>query len=154
MLDFRGGVSQEVFSRRSYIMSVTEIPGVTSYVEKALSDFKGAAAVLNNAKVGKEYYFACGSHAAVVRRLDAARFQYLELQDDPAQNGFKDLTKDVLKVRFAAKRSRSFHGRKIETDNILIDIDTLKSNNIYLNLMECVNTPKGSQKKGVGGGVK
>jgi len=154
VVDFRGGVSQEVFSRRSNILSVTEIPGVTSYVEKALSDFKGAAAVLDKAKVGKEYYFACGAHAAVVRRLDAARYQYLELQDDPAQNGFKDLTKDVLKVRFGAKNSRTYHGRKVEVDNILIDIDTLKSNNIYLNLMECINTPKGAQKKGAGGGVR
>lgn len=154
VVDFRGGVSQQVFSQRSNIMSVTEIPGVTSYVEKALSDFKGAAAVLDKAKVGKDYYFACGAHAAVVRRLDAARYQYLELQDDPARNGFKDLTKDVLKVRFGAKHSRSYHGRKIEVENILIDIDTIKSNNIYLNLMECINTPKGAQKKGAGGSVR
>lgn len=152
--DYRGGESCNIFSKRSTVLSITGINGVKSFIERNTSDFKGAHTVLGKSEIGKEYYFACGRHAAVIRRLAQNDFQYLELQDDGKSNGFKHLDDSVLKWRFSAKKSHTRSGIKIEPPTILIDIRTLETNNIFINLMEYINTDKTTQIKGVGGGVK
>ena len=59
--------------------------------------------MLSTVKEGKEYYFGCGEHGAIVRRQNG-KLQYLELQGANGDNGFKELNYNVLKKRFKAKK--------------------------------------------------
>ena len=150
VLDFRGGVSQGFFSRTGNIMSIAEKVGGT--VAKHTNDFKKAKDLLKTTQRGKEYYFTCGSHAAIVRRTETG-FEYLELQS-AYSNGFKPLTENVLKRRFVAKKSHTLYGTKYETHDCIIDIDLLRKDSGFKRLLGYINTAKDKQRKGVSGTTK
>ena len=150
VLDFRGGVSQGFFSRTGNIMSIAEKVGGT--VAKHTNDFKKAKDLLKTTQRGKEYYFTCGSHAAIVRRTETG-FEYLELQS-AYSNGFKPLTESVLKRRFAAKKSHTLYGTKCETKDCIIDIDQLRKDSGFKKLLGYINTAKDKQRKGASGTTK
>ena len=100
----------------------------------------------------KEYYLATGKHAAIVRKSTNG-FEYLELQTKK-ENGFKKLTKDVLKNRFSCKKSHSTHGIKITASSILIETETLTKNKEFKAILEYINTDTSKQQKGVNGFAK
>ncbi|MEG1880443.1 MAG: hypothetical protein RR145_03895 [Oscillospiraceae bacterium] len=152
VLDFRGGDSCSFFAKNSNILSITNLNGVESVVEKGYNDIKVVDALLHHVEKGKEYYLATGEHAAIIRHTDEG-WQYLELQDKK-DNGFKKLTKAVLKSRFGCKKSHKTHGEKYEAKSILIDTNSLKGNKEFENILGYINTAKTKQKKGVGGHVK
>lgn len=147
VLDFRGGISQGFFSRTGNIMSIAEKVGGT--VAKHTNDFKKAKDLLKLTQRGKEYYFTCGSHAAIVRRTETG-FEYLELQS-PYVNGFKPLNENVLKRRFAAKKSHTVYGTKCETRDCIIDIDLLRKDSGFRRMLGYINTAKDKQRKGKSG---
>ena len=147
VLDFRGGMSQSFFSRTGNIMSIAEKVGGT--VAKHTNDYKKAKDLLKTTQMGKEYYFTCGLHAAIVRRTETG-FEYLELQS-PYVNGFKPLDENVLKRRFAAKKSHTVYGTKCETRDCIIDIDLLRKDSGFRRMLGYINTAKDKQRKGKSG---
>lgn len=150
--DFRGGNSQEVFSKR-YISDKISSLG-KCFREENTNDFKSAVAVLKQAEVGKEYILFTGEHAAIVRRLGEKGFEYLELQSN-TNNGFKNLTTNVLKDRFGCKKSHSVAGLKLQYDSRLVEIDSLKENkNQFKKILGYLNTKSDNQNKGSGGHEK
>ena len=150
VLDFRGGMSQSFFSRTGNIMSIAEKVGGT--VAKHTNDYKKAKDLLKTTQMGKEYYFTCGSHAAIVRRTETG-FEYLELQS-AYSNGFKPLNENVLKRRFAAKKSHTLYGTKCETRDCIIDIDLLRKDSCFKKLLGYINTTSSKQRKGASGTTK
>ena len=119
---------------------------------KNTNDFKKAKDLLKTTQRGKEYYFTCGSHAAIVRRTETG-FEFLELQSAYI-NGFKTLTEDVLNWRFGAKKSHTVHGTRYETRDCIIDIDLLRKDSGFRKLLGYINTAAGNQMKGAKGTTK
>lgn len=152
ILDFRGGASQWFFSSYGHIKQVLDFKGVVGEKMKHTNDFLKAREMLKNVVKGKEYYFTAGKHAAIVRRTDAG-LEYLELQSG-TNNGFHPLTGEVLKNRFGCVKRHTLMRQKIETEEVLIDADSLKNNDEFREMLCYINTDKAFQMKGEGGGVK
>lgn len=150
VLDFRDGYSREFFAKTANIKSITESVG--GIINKAYSDFDNARFLLSKAVMGKEYYFTCGRHAAIVRKTNVG-FEYLELQS-AISNGFKPLTDKVLKERFRAQRSHTVYGMKIDVTDVLIDIGVLKGDHGFVRMLGYINTAQDKQRKGIRGSVK
>jgi hypothetical protein len=152
VLDFRGGKSRVFFSRLDRINMIGSLPGVEMHVAKNINDFKATKELLEKAENGKEYYLATGRHAAIVRKNDNL-VEYLELQSKIV-NGFKPFDDTVLKKRFKAKKSHTFRGRKYDVDSYLIDVNSLKDNPEFHNILSFLNTAESKQMKGITGHEK
>lgn len=150
VLDFRDGQSREFFSTSSNIREIAKSVG--GKVEIDYNDFNAAANLLKGVEIGKEYYFCCGRHAAIVRRTQSG-LEYLELQSS-YNNGFHPLNKEMLKVRFGAKRSYTIHGLKLQTMSCLIDVELLKNNPDFIKVLGYINTASNKQHKGTSGSIK
>lgn len=150
VLDFRDGISRSMFSRSSVIMEIAEKAG--GLVVEHTDDFKKAKDLLKTVKEGREYYFTCGAHAAIVRKVESG-FEYLELQSS-SRNGFKPLNTDALKWRFGAKKSHSLGGQKYQTKECIIDIELLRNNRGFQKMLGYINTEASKQRKGMGGSEK
>lgn len=151
VLDFRGGNSLSIFSRGSTTYKIAQkVGGFTSVDTNA---FTCASELLRQAQKGKEYYFTCGRHAAIVRMTDAGKFEYLELQSSTS-NGFKPLTTDVLKRRFGAQKQYKHYGIKMTLREVLIDIDLLKKDAQFRKMLGYINTAADKQMKGKSGSIK
>ena len=152
VLDFRGGISTEIFATMRNIVEIANLDGIESKVIKKSNDYKAVKELLTFVKEKKEYYLATGKHAAIIRRGDKG-FEYLELQS-ATENGFKKLDSSVLKTRFKCQTSYSVSGIKFEKSNVLIDVDSCKNSEEFKNLLGYINTTKDKQKKGEGGYAK
>lgn len=150
VLDFRGGNSQTQFSYRTTINAIAEKVG--GFVVNKFSDYDAASELFQKMSDGKEYYFACAAHASIVRK-SANGLEYLELQS-ATDNGFKPLNKEVLKLRFGAKRSRTMYRKKVAISSCIIDIELLNQSTGFRTMLGYINTNKGGQKKGVKGTIK
>lgn len=149
--DFRGGDSQRYFSRSGNIMNIATKAG--GIVAKDTNDYTKAKQLLGQVVEGKEYYFTCGAHAAIVRKTSSGEFEYLELQSQ-SDNGWKPLNNTALKHRFGAKRSHTSYKVKYETSDCIIDIELLRKNYGFRRMLGYINTDEAEQKKGVGGTKK
>lgn len=152
VLDFRGGKSCDLFSRDGTIRRISQLKDVKSYITYDFNDFKGAVKVLEQVIEKKEYYFATGKHAAIVKK-ENGKFMYLELQS-AKENGFKELNNSELRKRFGCKRSTKAYGMKLEKLNVLIEIESLKNNQEFNYLLGYINTAGKEQKKGDDGYAK
>lgn len=150
VLDFRDGQSRKFFSQSGNIDRITEMFG--GYIERSTNDFKATKAILEHVEKGKEYYFATGRHAAIIRQGENG-LEYLELQS-AFSNGFKPLNSDMLKRRFGAQKSHTFSGMKYETSTNLIDIDNFKGSEEYRQILGHINTNAAEQVKGRAGRVR
>lgn len=150
VLDFRDGMSRQIFARTGNINAIAEKSG--GIVSIHGNDFVNARNLLKNCQKNKEYYFTCGKHAVIVRRSDSG-FEYLELQS-PIENGFKPLTNNVLKDRFKAQKSHTIYGVKMERKDCLIDIELLGKNPLFRRLLGYINTELSKQVKGIAGKLK
>jgi len=148
--DFRGGASCSFFSRTANIKEIVSKAGGT--VVSNASDFTNAKQLLANVEAGKEYYFTCGSHAAMVRKTSEG-FEYLELQSS-RQNGWKKLDNDVLRYRFGAKRSHSTYGHKYNGTDCIIEVEKLAEDKEFKKLLGYINTNAAKQMKGINGSIK
>lgn len=149
VLDFRGGNSQVVFARNKTILEITELEGIRSWVVYEKNDFTALKKLITNMEEKKEYYLAIGRHAAIIRKIEK-RYEYLELQS-AKYNGFKTLDVGVLKNRFGCQKSYRRAGMTIAPPSMLIDIDTLKGNKEFNQILGFINTAKEKQLKGVEG---
>jgi len=154
VLDFRGGESQFQISLTSRIMEIGKLDGVVCETSTSGNDFTNAHALLKKVVHGKEYYFTAGKHAAVVRRTKEGVLQYLELQSGRRKNTWYTLDDSELKWRFGCQKSHSSYGMKYEVSEVLIDIDSLKGNTAFEQVLEFINTEASKQMKGAGGGEK
>lgn len=152
VLDFRGGESCDFFSRNSRINMIGNLPGVKMHVAKNTNDFKATKELLENVENGNEYYLATGRHAAIIRKNDNL-VEYLELQSKIV-NGFKPFDNTVLKKRFKAQKSHAVRGRKYDVDSYLIDVNSLKDNPEFHNILSFLNTAESKQMKGIEGHEK
>ena len=152
VLDFRGGESCDFFSRNSRIKMIGNLPGVKMHVAKNTNDFKATKELLENVENGNEYYLATGRHAAIIRKNDNL-VEYLELQSKIV-NGFKPFDDTVLKKRFKAQKSHAVRGRKYDVDSYLIDVNSLKDNPEFHNILSFLNTTESKQMKGIEGHEK
>lgn len=148
--DFRGGASREFFSKNNNISRI--ISRCRGTVIRDYDDYKGAMKALKLVEEGKEYYFASGRHAAIIRKAENG-YEFLELQS-PYRNGFEPLTKEKLKKRFDCKHQHTTSGFKYKGSTELIDINRLGMDKDFKKMMEYINTAKDAQKKGINGGIK
>ena len=150
--DFRGGESCSFFATRSNINQAAQFDGVDGIIVKNTDDIAAAHELFGKVETGKEYYFGCARHAAVIRR-GSSGIEYLELQST-TDRGWHDLTDLALRYRFGAQRSHSTYGYKIELSSQLMEIDKLKNSPDFIEMLKYINTAVGEQKKGFGGGIK
>lgn len=146
--DFRDGESRYFFSRK--IDEIIKLSG--GYVEKDTNDFKAVERLLKNAEIDKEYILATGRHASIVRKRKDTGWEYLELQS-PTDNGYKRLTMQKLKSRFACQKTHTLYKEKYQVASSLIDIENL-NNEIIKDMLGYINTAEKDQKKGIKGKVK
>lgn len=150
--DFRGGESQNFFSNRFNLEELTNIlKGDAVKREFARSYVTSGNRLLNQVEKGKEYYFVCGRHAAIVRRTEEDVLQYLELQSS-RRNGWIDFNSNpryTLSSRFG---NRSSEGRDVST--FMIDVDSFKDNEEFRDILGYINTATDKQKKGASGYAK
>lgn len=150
ILDFRDGESRRYFARNTNIKQIVNAAG--GKVVEAYNDFDGARQVLSTIEVGKEYYFACARHAAIVRKTDNG-LEYLELQSE-LKKGWHRLTSDELRWRFGAKKSHSFYGSKYKDDTMLVEVGQLGECGYFEEMLGYINTQADKQHKGKGGSIK
>lgn len=149
--DFRGGDSQDVFSRKcvSMLRSFRE-NGLDVKTGTAKSYITAGKRVLAEVQEGREYYFECARHAAIVRKV-GNELQYLELQSG-YQNGWMPFSKyggidGTLNRRFGAPRS----SRGWEVESMMVDVEEMGKNERFTKCLGYINTEAGKQKKGAGG---
>ena len=152
VLDFRGGISTEIFATTRNIVEIANLDGIESKVIKRANDYNAVKELLTFVEEKKEYYLETGKHAAIIR-IGNRGFEYLELQSE-TENGFKKLDSSVLKTRFGCQTSYSVSGIKFEKSNVLIDVDSCKNSEEFKNLLGYINTAKNKQNKGEGGYAK
>ena len=152
VLDFRGGISTEIFATTRNIVEIANLVGIESKVIKRANDYNAVKELLTFVEEKKEYYLETGKHAAIIR-IGNRGFEYLELQSE-TENGFKKLDSSVLKTRFGCQTSYSVGGIKFEKSNVLIDVDSCKNSEEFKNLLGYINTAKDKQNKGEGGYAK
>lgn len=151
--DYRGGISQAVVSRNSTLQKIATIPGVDGIIVKGENDFNIAHELLSNVKEGKEYYFTAGKHAAIVRKVETG-YEYLEMQSGYRENTWYQLTDYELRKRFGCQRSHTAYGQKLSVSDSIFDIDKVKGNKQFEEVLQFINTAVDKQMKGVGGGEK
>ena len=152
VLDFRGGISTEIFATARNIVEIANLDGIESKVIKRANDYNAVKKLLTFVEEKKEYYLETGKHAAIIR-IGNRGFEYLELQSE-TENGFKKLDSSVLKTRFGCQTSYSVSGIKFEKSNVLIEVDSCKNSEEFKNLLGYINTAKDKQNKGEGGYAK
>lgn len=148
VLDFRDGMSREIFSSRKTIQEIANLPNVNSSVVYEKNDIESAKTLLRKVTKDKEYYFAIGQHAAIIRKHDDS-FEYLELQHPSTKNGWHVLDANALIARFGCRKERVQ-----ESSSYLIEVESLSNNKEFLNILGYINTASGEQRKGERGNVK
>lgn len=151
VLDFRDGNSRRFFADGNDIYKLLNDAGGIEASDR--NGFVAANAVLQEVKVGKEYYFVAGSHAAIVRKKIGGDLEYLELQSG-ISNGFKQLSGKTFADRFKVKKSRRVYGSFANLYAGLIDVELLADSHKFKKLMGFINTEEGMQKKGEKGSIK
>ena len=153
VLDFRGGNSQIFFSNRKNILDIAQMKGVKSLIVENSNDFRAIKELLDFiTEEEKEYYLGVGTHAAIVKR-ELNKYYYLELQD-AFNNGYQILTDGVLKNRFGCQKSHTVYGIKLKPKNVIIEIDSLKDNKEFEEILGYINTNEIDQVKGYDGYAK
>ena len=150
VIDYRGGMSQTFFSRNSNLYRVFELPNINTLMETARSTVTAGKHLLKMVEEGKEYYFACGNHAAIVRKFED-RLQYLELQSG-SRNGWKMFDSDdvgwTLRHRFGATQTGANYSAR------MFDVNDVKNSEDIKHLLGYLNTSVDKQVKGASGFAK
>lgn len=150
--DYRGGLSQKKFARTGALKTITSFEGVISEIDINKNDYVATKNLLKKVENGKEYILSVAKHCAIIRKNGDA-YEFLELQSE-TNNGWKQITETALKSRFGCCKSHSVYGVTVTETNILVDIDSLKGNADFKNILGYLNTAPDEQKKGKGGGPK
>ena len=173
VLDFRGGESCSFFSKTLNIKEIASLPNVKSVIVKNTNDFIAVNEVIKNMVANKDYILSTGKHNAIIRKNNDGILQYLELQSS-SENGWTDFERDyvmykgwagyertvhrtmdyTLKNRFGCQKSHSVYGEKMEVSTMLIDVESLRDNDEFKEILGYINTNVNEQKKGKSGSVK
>lgn len=157
--DFRGGISQQVFSSGLTCAKFLEISGVKGRNTINMNGFLGVEELLRTVEKGKEYILIAGKHASVIRKKSDI-IEYLELQAPKSyekygiKNGWDILDKKKLKDRFGVQKSRTIKGIKFEAYSYLVEIDSFKDNEEVRKILGYLNTSVENQLKGEKGDIK
>ena len=160
VLDFRGGMSEKTFSKKQTVEMMRNLPGVESFDTTTASDFTGWHKVQKHIKPGKEYVLSCARHQALVRINpdNPSEYQFLELQRELSDNGWKTLDDEVLKSRFGARKSYRDYNDLYFANYVpvtrLFDADSVRNCPLLGDVLQYMNTNANDQKKGVGGSAK
>lgn len=153
VLDFRDGASRKLFA--SYCDEV--LKGISKEIGKPLlteatsTGTGGSVKLIKQCVPGKEYYFSCGRHAAIVRSDDNGRLEYMELQSR-FQNGWKLLGyKDDRRSMDYTFGHRFGCGRSVSGTAYMMDIEDMKGSKIFHRTLGYINTAEDQQKKGATG---
>lgn len=157
VLDFRDGASRSTFSQTSTIQMIAVAVGAeTMNVE---NDYTAAHTFMKKCVEGKEYILSVGQHAAVIRKV-GQDFEYMELQS-AYNNGWQSFTTgryggidNTLKRRFGCKKTHTSYGMHYKLDNQFIDIELLKKDPGFRDLLSYINTAEADQRKGKTGSIK
>lgn len=156
--DFRGGKSREVWADRENKIALFKETGVKHEVVNAVNDYEACSQLFSRMQQNKEYVLMTGRHAAAVKKDSTGQVKYLELQSGDRKNTWYDLGRADLKDRFSCKKSRSqrdyFGSHRVYCDNVLVDLESFTSNSSAMQMLGFLNTPKGQEVKGAGGGEK
>lgn len=151
VVDFRGGGSQFVFSHKCKLMLESfKENGLDVKTSTAKSYITAGKRTLAQAVEGKQYYFECARHAAIIRKT-GDQYEYLELQSG-YQNGWLPFSKfggveGTLNRRFGAPKS----SRGWEVSSHMVDVDELSKNDRFTKILGYINTESDKQMKGAGG---
>ena len=151
VLDFRDGESRKLFSRDSTLEQLKKIDGI-EWVEQG-GNYYGTTGnqLLKKLEIGKEYWFACGRHAAIVRRTEPKKWQYLELQS-ALRSGWQDFNGNpryTLANRFGAPSSKYW-----DATSFAFAVESVKDSPEFAKILGYINTAEGDQKKGARGSIK
>lgn len=174
VLDFRGGASQDRFSKKLITRAMNTLEGIDAkqYTITGVAENKGVAQKLLELDLphNKEYRLSTGCHAAIIRNTDHG-YEYLEMQSG-VKNGWHSFDKvdkyhydikdgklvvdvtqvdatmdEVLKERFGCSTWDSQYSKYIME---ITDTDTY-NNDEFIDLMGYINTKKGKQRKSIYG---
>lgn len=150
VLDFRGGESLDFFSLLSNLSRIKEIKGIKSQQGKYRGTTAAANNLLKSTEVGKEYYLLAGRHAAIVRKLEEGRYQYLELQsaNNSGWTDFDGNPRYTLSQRFGCSGNDGKFTFMIEIDESDFKTEEFRS------LLGFINTKAENQVKGSEGYAK
>lgn len=153
VLDFRGGESQNFFSKSSNILNLLKASKADILEEGARSSITAGKKLLKRVEEGKEYYFCCGKHAAIVRS-NGGVLQYLELQSetDSGWTNFNGNPGYTLKKRFG--ETKPWPGSTRDVKAYMADIDTFKDSVDLREALGYINTFENEQTKGAKGYAK
>ena len=151
VLDFRGTDSQKFFSRSYNLERLKDLPGI-AWKETHGSYYQTTGnQLLKQVEQGKEYWFACGRHAAIVRKNEDGELQYLELQS-AFRSGWQNFGKSVRQVlatRFGASSSAYY-----DANSFMFDVSSVKDSAEFNKILGYLNTAAERQVKGESGTIK
>lgn len=158
VLDFRDGDSRNFFKSVKNIKKIASLDGVDAQIienHRKSSLLDDAKEILTFVEEGKEYYFAAGQHASIIRKVDG-QYQYLELQSE-YDSGWKTLDESTLRGRFLCSNyePQQFIGSPLSVaSTVLIDTESLAQSQEFISMLGYINTDADKQRKGAAGGVR
>lgn len=153
VLDFRDGASRQLFASHcdDVLKGISQEIGKPLLTEATSTGTGGSVKLIKQCVPGKEYYFSCGRHAAIVRSDDNGRLEYMELQSR-FQNGWKLLGyKDDRRSMDYTFSNRFGCGRSVSGTAYMMDIEDMKGSKIFHRTLGYINTAEDQQKKGATG---
>lgn len=153
ILDFRGGQSQDLFSRvcDDVLRGISGETGKPLLTEATSTGTGGAVKLIKQTAPGHEYYFTCGRHAAIVRSNEDGKLEYLELQSR-YQNGWKLLGyKNDRRSMDYTFTHRFGCSRGVDGQAYMMDVEDMRGSKILHRAMGYINTASDQQKKGATG---
>lgn len=161
VLDYRGGNSCYVFSVKYNNRQLASLSGVKGNIIDAKTELKGTMDVLKTIDIGKEYMLNTGGHSSIIRRVSDSEYEYLELQSGIAEhngwtsfNSYGSMSETLIKRFGCRKTQRKILGHKIQSNVMLLEVDSFKNCTEFEELLGYINTSESNQKKGVSGHVK
>ena len=151
VLDFRGGKSQNEFASHYALSSLKEIPGIVWDEQHGHYYLTTGNQLLKRVQTGKQYWFACGRHAAIVTRDNGGKLQYLEMQSarDSGWKYFDGNARFTLSDRFGAPSAKY-----VDAVSYMFEVESVKDSPEFAMILGYLNTAENEQKKGIHGTIK
>lgn len=163
--DFRGGKSQDMFSRNRNIPNVFKTAN-SNFIEHMVDrEAKDTAKIIAGLEKDKEYCLVVGRHASIIRNSSTEGLQYLELQSElhkgwmPFGSDLKSV-EDRLYRRFGCRKKidkmKSYTGKDVvfQKKVWLADVDSFEMTEEFKDIMGHINTEASKQMRGARGGAK
>ena len=161
--DFRGGQSCKFFQYGSNIESIMNFNGAKGQIYKVKKQAFDTAKIIKDLPKDKEYLLSVAKHVSIIKNTENG-VMYLELQSSK-ENGWKYFasdgrtTSETLMNRFGARKTEDkmkLGGKTIihEKKVVILEVDSLKNNEEFKDILGYINTATDKQKKGASGFAK